>query len=116
MLPNGSVSVVDSQLLTAVGGSNTGAITNGIDVAFGHDSFAWGVGTNAGGGTVLQPYRAAPGVGIYNSFGNGFVASQVTTPASISVVLAPEPGTLIALGLGAVGAMLRRRKSRREAN
>lgn len=92
-------------------GNSAGSISAGQDAAWGHNNTAWGLGTNAGGAAVAQLYaQGTNGNGSFNAAGSGLVLSQVTTPKSISVVLAPEPGTWAALSAGALLLRRRRRK------
>ncbi len=86
--------------------------TSAVEFDFGHAGEGWGLGVNANG-TRLQRYaRSSGGTGsFYDPLGPGRTLSQVTTPAGMAIVTAPEPGTLIALGVGAA-ALLRRRRGR----
>ncbi len=64
----------------------------------------WMYGKNNSGQNSLYRLHTAAGSGDTN-----FLTPQVSQPGAIAVVLAPEPGTMIALGAGAL-AVLRRRK------
>lgn len=104
----GKVISIDTGTMAATIGytPSQGAFTSSADVAFGHNNLAWGLGLYAGG-TVLQSYnRNADNIYVP---GGRYSLSQVTTPVSMVVVLAPEPGSLAALGLGLV-VLLRRKK------
>lgn len=93
------------------GGALTNPFTTSVEFDFGHEGDGWGLGTNASG-TRLQRYaKTIGGAGnFYDAVGPGRTLSQVTTPVGMSVVTAPEPGTLIALGAGALALLRRRRK------
>lgn len=107
---DGRASTANTQSLSVVnnGVVAAGTWTSAADFAFGHEGFGWGVGTGTGG-TRLQRY--ADNNGVYSPIGTGFVVSQIGTPTSIAVVVAPEPGTMLALGAG-VALMLRKRRAR----
>lgn len=94
---------------SATGASLTNPFTSAVEFEFGHAGEGWGLGVN-GSGTRLQRY-AKNSAGNWDALGPGRTLSQVTTPVGMAVVTAPEPGTMIALGLGTV-ALLRRRKAR----
>lgn len=87
--------------------NNTGAIASSLiasatGVAHGHDGMAYISGTNAGGTSLVLRYDS-------NTRVLGTPIGGLGTISSIGIVVAPEPGTMAALGLGAV-ALLRRRK------
>lgn len=94
---------------TAPGGgffltSSVGTIYSNIrGVAIGHENLMYAAGqTGASSGSISR----------YDQFGNfagSFGAGQLKDPIALSVVVAPEPGTMAALGLG-LAALLRRRK------
>ena len=94
---------------TAPGGGFS--LTSGVNtiysnirgVAIGHENLMYAAGqTGASSGSISR----------YDQFGNfagSFGAGQLKDPIALSVVVAPEPGTMAALGLG-LAALLRRRK------
>lgn len=94
---------------TAPGGgfsltSGVGTIYSNVrGVAIGHENIMYAAGqTGASSGSISR----------YDQFGNfagSFGAGQLKDPIALSVVVAPEPGTMAALGLG-LAALLRRRK------
>lgn len=85
------------------------AWTSGIDAAFGHGTSAWGLGMTAGG-AIVQSYAQNPNTLAFQGL-NRFSASQVTSPSSMVVVVAPEPMTMSALALGMFGLLKRRKKA-----
>jgi hypothetical protein len=86
--------------------------TSAVEFEFGHAGEGWGLGVNASGTRLQRYFRNTGGTGgFYDPIGPGRTLSQVTTPAGLAIVTAPEPGTLFALGVGAA-ALLRRRRAR----
>lgn len=88
---------------------STPAILDPTGAAVGHGRMGYGVGTKGG----------APGVGIVqrfdmntDTFRGTFGDGILNTPTGMAIVVAPEPGSLIALGIG--GFLLLRRKSKCE--
>lgn len=112
MTQGGRMARLDTQTFTAatLGSTPTSALPAGVDAAFGHTNNAWGLGSNNSVTRLQQYVRTIGGTGSnYDAYGISRVLSQVQTPVGMAVVLAPEPGTMIALGVG-VAALLRRRK------
>lgn len=104
------VSVNASSMAVTTGFVPTGtAWTDGIDAAFGHGTTAWALGTTAGG-TILQSYAQNPSSLLFQGL-NRFSASQVTSPQSMVVVVAPEPMSMSGLALGTLALLKRRKKS-----
>lgn len=101
-----SLSASGNLTLLASATFSTTFITTFEDV---HEAHAgtWLYGKNSTG--VNSLYR------MYSSWPSGgdtvFATPQVTTAGPIAVVLAPEPGTMIALGAGALALLRRRKKS-----
>lgn len=106
----GQVQAVDTQSFAVTTGETPSvAFTSVIETKFGHDNYAWGLGETASG-LRLQRYARQLGAGsFYHALGS-FGITQVGTAEGMAVVLAPEPGTMLAL-LGGVGLLLRRRRS-----
>lgn len=82
-----------------------------LGVGFGHADAVYVAGRNTGNTTGL--------IGRY-VYGNSFQISTfgsgiIQTPGMIQVVVAPEPGSMIALGLGLAGVLGRRRAMRKSA-
>lgn len=70
---------------------------------------AWMTGDPSTGGGTLKAFR----MGQNNTQTTGFSLTQTTLlTAPTAVVLAPEPGTMIALGAGAVALLRRRQRTR----
>jgi hypothetical protein len=104
------VSVNASTMAVTTGLAPSGAAwTDGIDAAFGHGTTAWALGT-AAGETILQSYAQNPSTLLFQGL-NRFSASQVTSPQSMVVVVAPEPMSMSALALGTLALLKRRKKS-----
>lgn len=79
--------------------------------AFGHDNIRYIVGqnpANAAQGIVARMAATTSGT-IVNSAFLTFGTGQLTSPIAVQTVLAPEPGTMAALGLG-LAALLRMRR------
>ncbi|MCC7103101.1 MAG: PEP-CTERM sorting domain-containing protein [Fimbriimonadaceae bacterium] len=77
-----------------------------VDIAGSHNGYYMYGKSNAGDKAL---YRMFSGIA---QGGDRFILTpQVTAPGQIAVVLAPEPGTFIAVGVG-VAALLKRRKRR----
>lgn len=84
---------------------STAFATSSTDIEMAHDG-TWWLARNSSG--TLSAFRN----GLAGSTMTGFAMPQITNPsAHMAVVLAPEPGTLAAIGLG-LGALLKRRKTR----
>lgn len=114
--------------MSRVGGANF-VVMPGAEGMFHHYSpGSLGSGTSSipGGGQGLGAAAAHSGffisstlggVGTVTAFTNGFRptrqfgSSVLRQPVSMQTVLAPEPGTMAALGLGALALLRRRRKS-----
>lgn len=105
----GSMVAIDTNTMAAVNGGvpSQGAFTSAVDTAFGHGNVAWGLGT-AGGVQILQSYNKSNSSNTYSAAGR-YSLTQVGAAQGMVVVVAPEPGSLAALGLGLV-VLLRRRK------
>ncbi len=85
--------------------------TSAVEFEYAHPGEGWGLGVNASGTRLQRYYRNLGGVSTFmDAIGPGRTLSQVTTPAGLAVVTAPEPGTLIALGVGAAALLRRRRR------
>lgn len=93
-------------LSLVLNGSFISSFTNNFgDLASAHTGY-WMLGKNNSGANML--YRLSSPLSSATKY---ITPSQVATPGPIAVVLAPEPGTMAALGLGLV-ALLKRRKRR----
>lgn len=75
-------------------------------VAAGHGSAAYAAVRSTGGTWEVRRYDA-----LANVVMPGFAVGQLTTPTGMAIVVAPEPASLVALGLGAL-ALMRRRRNR----
>ncbi len=83
----------------------TSFTNNFVDLAPAHYGY-WMLGKNGTGANMLYHFGTSLGAP------QNFVATpQVTTAGPIAVVLAPEPGTMIALGAGIAALLRRKRKS-----
>lgn len=86
--------------------STTTIYSNIRGTAIGHNNMMYAAGqTGASLGSVSR----------YDQFGNfagSFGSAQLKDPIALSVVVAPEPGTMAALGLGLAAILKRRRKQR----
>lgn len=76
--------------------------TTGVGLAHGGSNFILGTAT-AGGARFIK-------TDTYLNSGFQFDAPQITTPGHIAVVVAPEPGSWMALGIGAAALLSRRRR------
>lgn len=99
-----------SRSATTLGGftsQSVGALSSGVylPTAFGHASTLYTSGTLTGG-TSAGIARFNVLTGASSSFGAGIVHDA----RGMAIVLAPEPGSWVALGLGAIALMRRRRK------
>lgn len=87
-------------------GSTTTIYSNIRGTAIGHNNMMYAAGqTGASIGSIAR----------YDQFGNFagvFGSAQLKDPIALSVVVAPEPGTMAALGLGLAAILKRRRKQR----
>ncbi len=83
----------------------SGFSNNFIDLAPAHYGY-WMYGKNGTGANALYQFGTS-----LSQPQNIFTTPQVSQPGPIAVVLAPEPGTMIALGLGAAALLRRRRKA-----
>jgi hypothetical protein len=100
--------------------TSTMAVTNGagpssgvpwtaaVDAAAGHDGSAWGLGVTASG-TILQSYAKSPVTQQYRPLSR-FSATQVTEPAAMVVVVAPEPNGILALATASLLIAKRRKR------
>jgi hypothetical protein len=80
-------------------------------VGFGHGDTVYVAGRNSGNTSgVIGRYVYGNSTQI-SSFGSGIIQ----TPGMVQVVVAPEPGSMIALGLGLAGVLGRRRAMRKSA-
>lgn len=96
---------------TVVSQAPSTPMTSVVEFHVGHPNEGWGLGSNAGGTRIQRYFRNVSGNGLlWEPLGPGRSLSQVTTPAGLAVVVAPEPGTMIALGAGVL-ALVRRRRS-----
>jgi hypothetical protein len=95
------IKVIDSVTLT--GFSYATPLGTTTAVASGHEGYMM-ASTNAGGALVTRYDR-------FNNFRGQFGNGILTSPISMQTVLAPEPGTMIALGGGVLALLRRRRKA-----
>jgi hypothetical protein len=105
----GAMIAVQTGTMTVVNGSvpNSGLPwTAAVDAAAGHDGTAWGLGVTSSG-TILHSYTRGNTLSNYRPL-NRFSATQVTEPAAMVVVLAPEPSGLI--GLAAATLLIAKRR------
>jgi hypothetical protein len=80
-------------------------------VGFGHGDSVYVAGRNSGNTSgVIGRYLYGNSTQL-SSFGSGIIQ----TPGMVQVVVAPEPGSMIALGLGLAGVLGRRRAMRKSA-
>lgn len=109
----GALTLVNTLSMTAGSASSAaaGSWTSAADVAFGHGGTAWAVG-RAGTTTRFQAYARSNSSFGYRTIGGGFAMSQIGEASGLAVVVAPEPGTMTALGLGALALLRRRRKQK----
>lgn len=91
--------------LTGSGAYNGGlsGYTSTTGVANGHDGSNWFMGVTGSGTKLMKTDR-------YQTEGFNFIASQVTTPGDLAVVVAPEPSTMLGLSLGAIVVLRRKRR------
>lgn len=80
----------------------TGLVNKGT--AIGHNNMMYVSGPNGGTGWV-QRYDQ------WGNFSGSFGSAQLKDPVAMGIVVAPEPGTMVALGAGIV-VFLRRRRSK----
>ncbi len=83
----------------------TSGVINGLNntgVAIGHNRIMYVSGTSGGLGFVQRWDQ-------FGNFNGSFGDGQLNNPIAMGVVIAPEPGTMLALGAG-IAALLRRRK------
>lgn len=73
-------------------------------VATGHGSAAYAAIRSTGGTWEIRRYDT-----VANVVMPGFAVGQLTTPTGMAIVVAPEPASLVALGVGALALMRRRR-------
>ncbi|MBL8059657.1 MAG: PEP-CTERM sorting domain-containing protein [Chthonomonas sp.] len=102
----GTVTAAGTYALNNANWSNT-FFQSFLDIAPSHTGF-WMYG-NTGGTNERFLVRMNSGIGAGGD--HFFKTPQVTNAGQIAVVLAPEPGTFIAVGVG-VAALLKRRKRR----
>lgn len=89
---------------TSIETASVGSGNSAFATAFGHGSLVYAAGiSGTGTGTVWVLD------GVKKQVVGAFNPSGVKTPVNMAMVLAPEPGTLIALGLGVL-ALKRRKK------
>jgi len=94
---------------TAYANNLATSLTTVSGLASGHGGKFYAVGTNASGASVMGRYIADSS--LYGGESDVLNISNVTTPAGIATVIAPEPSTMVALGLGALALLKRRKKS-----
>jgi len=95
-------------------GSNislTSYLTGPRGVAYGHGSTLYVSGINASNAAQGRILRTTHGFGFGTTFGEGILVN----PGQMAIVVAPEPGTWAALGLGALTLMRRRNRGRRQS-
>ncbi len=84
---------------------STSGVINGLNntgVAIGHNQMMYVSGTSGALGLVQRWDR-------FGNFNGSFGDGQLNNPIAMGVVIAPEPGTMLALGAG-IAVLLRRRK------
>lgn len=102
---HGSVTASGNFTLATTSWSGT-FFQNFIDIAPSHTGF-WMYGHTGG---TNERFLVRMNSGIGNGGDHFFKTPQVTSAGQIAVVLAPEPGTFIALGAGALALLKRRKK------
>ena len=80
--------------------------TNGCGFGHGDIAYTTGTGSIAGGSAYVSRYLYSSGTRL-QSFGSG----NLVDPRAMAIVVAPEPGSLLALG-GALTVLMKRRRSR----
>lgn len=112
---NGVAITKNTQSLSAANSEGTAPAnpwTSSIDIQLGHAGYAFGLG-RLSGQTRLQRYiRANGGTStIYNPFGASRTLTNVSNITGLAVVVAPEPGGLLAM-VGGFALISRRRKQK----
>ncbi len=77
---------------------------NARGAAIGHNNLMYVSGVSASGAGLVERYDR------FGNFAGSFGGGQLKNPISLGVVVAPEPGTMIALGVGAAALLRRRRR------
>ncbi len=97
------IKVIDSVSLTGFSFAAPVGITNAV--ASGHEGYFLASTGGIPAAAVVTRYDR------FNNFRGQFGNGILTSPTSMQTVLAPEPGTMIALGAGVVALLRRRKKS-----
>ena len=97
----------------SLSGFSTGNASTTLCAVAGHTGFFLvGADTPGTGATRITEFDSAPAFGVMNSYTTTSISAQSTNNQwRMSNIVAPEPGSMVALGLGMVAMLKRRRKA-----